>query len=97
MMPLHTTLSSVSLFLIGVGIGPVFPNLTHPTPDLFGKEISQSVMGAQQAASYAGIMVMHWLFGVLAQCFSTALLPTYLLGLLALYAISLITLLKRLK
>lgn len=95
MMPLHTTLSSVSLFLIGVGIGPVFPNLTHLTPDLFGKEISQSVMGAQQAASYAGIMVMPWLFGVLAQCFSTALLPTYLLGLLALYAISLITLLKR--
>ena len=97
MMPLHTTLSSVSLFLIGVGIGPVFPNLTHLTPDLFGKEISQSVMGAQQAASYAGIMVMPWLFGVLAQCFSTALLPTYLLGLLALYAISLITLLKRVK
>lgn len=94
MLPLHTTLSAGALLLIGLGIGPVFPNLTHLTPDLFGKKVSQSVMGAQQAASYAGIMVMPWAFGVLAQRFSMALLPTYLLALFFLYAATLMLLLQ---
>lgn len=95
MLPLHATLSAGALLLIGLGIGPVFPNLTHLTPDLFGRKISQSVMGAQQAASYAGIMIMPWLFGVLAQQFSTALLPAYLLGMLVLYAATQMLLFKR--
>lgn len=85
MLPLPTAAAAAALFLIGLGIGPVFPNLTHLTPDYFGAALAQSVMGVQQAASYAGIMVMPWLFGVLAQHLSTSLLPVYLLMLLLCY------------
>ena len=94
-LPLTAGFCAGVLLLIGLGIGPVFPNLTHLTPDLFGKDISQSVMGAQQASSYVGVMTMPWLFGLLAQRFSAALLPAYLLALLMLYAASLLLLFRK--
>ncbi len=85
MLPFSTAVAAVSLFFIGLGIGPVFPNLSHLTPQNFGESIAQSVMGFQQAMTYIGIMIMPWLFGVLAGRFSTALLPYYLLVLGILY------------
>ncbi len=94
LLPLPIAVSASALFLIGLGVGPVYPNLVHLTPDNFGEEIAQSVMGIQQAMTYAGIMLMPWLFGVLAQVFSTALLPCYLLFLLGLYTVTFLTLMK---
>lgn len=65
--------------LVGLGNGPIYPNLIHLTPQNFGKELSQSVMGVQMAASYIGIMLMPPLFGMLAQNISVRLFPYYLL------------------
>lgn len=96
MLPLPTPLSAAALLLIGLGVGPIYPVLTHLTPVHFGKDISQSVMGIQQAAAYTGIMIMPWLFGVLAQYFSTSLLPFYLLLMFALYIIPLRRMLRKL-
>ena len=88
-LPLPLPAAAVALFLIGLGIGPVFPNLTHLTPQNFGADISQSVIGVQQASSYTGIMLMPWLFGILAQAISPALFPYYLLVLFILFDITL--------
>ncbi len=96
-LPLPTWLAAVSLFLIGLSDGPIYPNLSHLTPKFFGKENSESVMAVQQAFTYIGILVMPWLFGVLAQLFSTALLPYYLAVLGALYAWIMISLFKAVK
>ncbi len=97
LLPAWTWLSSVALFFIGLGIGPIYPNLVHLTPKFFGQDIAQSVMGVQQSMTYAGIMLMPWLFGILAQCFSTALLPYYLMLMYALYAFTFMRLLKTVK
>ncbi len=96
-LPLPTAVSAVSLFLIGLGIGPVYPNLVHLTPKNFGEDIAQSVMGLQQAMTYAGIMLMPWLFGVLAQAFSTALLPYYLMLMLLFYGLTFTALMRAVK
>ena len=96
-LPLPVYFSYAALLLIGLGVGPIYPVLTHLTPVNFGKEISQSVMGVQQAASYTGIMIMPWLFGILAQTFSTALLPFYLMAMFALYVFPLYAMLKMVK
>jgi len=50
-----------------LGNGPVFPNLIHLTPKIFGEETSQSVMGVQMGAAYVGIMVIPVICGVLIQ------------------------------
>ena len=93
-LPLPVFVSAVALFFIGLGCGPVFPNLTHLTPQNFGKDISQSVIGVQQASSYTGIMLMPWLFGVLAQAVSATIFPYYLLLLFTIFAIALFMLKK---
>ena len=94
LLPISTILSSVALFFIGFGIGPIYPNLTHLTPQLFGREISGCIMGLQQTACYVGIMIMPWLFGVLAQQLTTAIFPLYLLILGIVYLFSLTLLIK---
>lgn len=93
-LPLPVFVAAVALFFIGLGCGPVFPNLTHFTPQNFGEAISQSVIGVQQASSYTGIMLMPWLFGILAQGISTAIFPYYLLLLFAIFALTLFMLKK---
>ena len=93
-LPLPVFVAAVALFFIGLGCGPVFPNLTHLTPQNFGEDISQSVIGVQQASSYTGIMLMPWLFGILAQAISTAIFPYYLLFLFVIFALTLFMLKK---
>ncbi len=78
-LPLPSYVSGIGLFMIGLGNGPVFPNMLHLTPENFGKDISQSVMGAQMAAAYLGIMLSPALFGLIAQNISASLFPYYLL------------------
>lgn len=97
MLPLPVTVSSVALFFIGMGIGPIFPNLTHLTPKIFGRDISGSIMGLEQTASYVGIMLMPWIFGIIAENLSTALFPFYLFALYIIFVFALLLLEKRAK
>jgi fucose permease len=78
-LPLPSGIAGVGLFMIGIGNGPIFPNLLHLTPQNFGKDISQAVMGLQMATTYIGIMFMPPLFGLIAQNISIGLFPFYLL------------------
>lgn len=70
--------SRLAFLMIGLGNGPLFPNLIHLTPQNFGREVSQSIMGTQMAASYLGIMLMPALFGLLAQEVGAWIFPYYL-------------------
>lgn len=64
-------LATVGLFLIGLGNGPVFPNMTHLTPIHMGRDIAQSFIGLQGAISYGSILVSPITFGILAEKLST--------------------------
>ena len=35
------------LFVIGLGCAPIYPSLLHETPENFGSEYSQAIMGIQ--------------------------------------------------
>ncbi len=97
LLPLPTVFFTAALFLVGLGNGPIFPNLTYLTPQNFGADISQSVMGTQMAAANTGILLMPALFGLLAQGLGLWLFPVYLLGLFLIMALSSIALVRRLK
>ena len=56
--------SLVGLIVIGLGCAPVYPAIIHSTPDNFGKENSQAVIGVQMAFAYIGITAMPPLFGL---------------------------------
>ena len=83
-LPLPFAFCSVSLFFIGLGNGPIFPNMLHLTPELFGKDLSQAVIVAEMATSYIGVLLAPALFGLIAQNVTAALFPVYLLVLYAL-------------
>mgnify|MGYP003300697491 FL=1 len=69
--------ASAGLFLIGLGNGPVFPNMTHLTPVHMGREISQSFIGLQGAVSYCSILLSPITFGLLAERFSTDIFSAF--------------------
>lgn len=79
LFPLPPIISAISLFMIGMGNAPIFPNMLHLTPQNFGKDISQSVIGIEMAASYTGIMLAPAFFGLIAQNISIVLFSYYLL------------------
>lgn len=96
LLPFPVTALS-GLFLGGIGIGPVYPNLMHLIPRIFGEENSQSVMGTQQAAAYCGVLFMPALFGVIAGNIGAWLLPVYTAVLLAITVTASISVSKGLK
>ena len=78
-LPFGPVCSAAGLFLIAMGNGPVYPNLTHLAPKSFGKEISQSVMGAQLAFANAGAMIGPPLFGLISRFTGVGFMPYYLI------------------
>ena len=67
------------LVVLGLGAAPVYPCIIHSTPENFGKENSQALVGIQMASAYCGSTFMPPLFGLLAQYVDVALYPFYLL------------------
>jgi fucose permease len=74
-LPLPPIVKGFTLFFIGFGNGPTFPNLTHQTPIIYGKEYSQSIIGTQMTACNAGIMIMYAITGPLFQALSLNVFP----------------------
>jgi fucose permease len=64
-----------AFFLIGLGCAPIFPSLLHETPENFGKEYSQAMIGIQMASAYIGTMLMPPLFGAIAAHTGFAIFP----------------------
>ena len=69
----------VGLIVIGFGCAPVFPSVIHATPDNFGAENSQAIIGLQMAGAYTGSTLMAPLFGLIADNISIGLYPAYIL------------------
>ena len=74
----HTVGTVLGLFLIGLGNGPIFPNMTHLTPALYKKETSQSIIGIEMAFSNLSIMLTPVLFGFLSSVLSINIFPAFL-------------------
>ena len=87
LLPLGKHAALVALILIGLGFAPIYPCIIHSTPDHFGADKSQAVIGMQMACAYMGNLLMPPLFGVIASRIHVALFPYFLLVLLGLMAI----------
>jgi fucose permease len=78
LLPFGTAASMIGLMLIGLGCAPVYPCIIHSTPDHFGPENSQALIGVQMASAYLGTLLVPPLFGLVAQHISASLLPFFL-------------------
>lgn len=84
LLPFGQTVSLIGFSLIGLGCAPIYPCIIHSTPEHFGAERSQAIIGVQMASAYIGTCLMPPLFGLIANHISIRLLPFYLLILLVL-------------
>mgnify|MGYP003514924851 FL=1 len=78
MLPFGETTALLGLLLIGLGCAPIYPCIIHSTPELFGADRSQAIIGVQMAAAYVGILVMPPVFGLIADHITVSLFPLYL-------------------
>ena len=63
---------------MGLGCAPIYPSVIHSTPDHFGEENSQAIIGVQMASAYLGSLIAPPVFGLIANHISASLLPAYL-------------------
>lgn len=87
LLPLGEGVSLAGLVLIGLGCAPIYPCIIHSTPEHFGADKSQALIGVQMASAYIGTCLTPPLFGLLASRISTALLPVYLLAFMGLLTV----------
>lgn len=78
-LPLSSIVSLLGLIIIGLGCAPIYPSIIHSTPNNFGEDKSQAVIGVQMASAYVGTALMPPLFGLIANNINIALLPLFLL------------------
>ena len=83
-LPFGVGVTLAGLILIGLGCAPIFPCIIHSTPDIFGADKSQAMIGVQMAACYLGIFAMPPLFGFIANRINVSLYPFYLAAILVL-------------
>lgn len=83
-LPFGSGAALLGLGLIGLGCAPVYPSIIHSTPENFGKDKSQAMIGVQMASAYVGTCVVPPVFGFIANHVNVSLLPVYLLAILLL-------------
>ena len=76
-LPLGSGAAMAGLMLIGLGCAPIYPCVIHSTPDHFGEENSQAIIGVQMASAYTGVCLLPPLFGIIANHITVSLLPLY--------------------
>lgn len=86
-LPLGSTISLIGFILIGLGCAPIYPCIIHSTPDHFGADHSQAIIGVQMASAYVGTCLMPPVFGLIANNITVALLPAYLILFLVLLSV----------
>jgi len=78
LLPFGETTALLGLVLVGLGCAPIYPCVIHSTPELFGADRSQAIIGVQMAAAYVGTLMMPPLFGLIANYISVTLFPIFL-------------------
>ena len=84
LLPFENLFSLIGLILIGLGCAPIYPCIIHSTPEHFGADKSQAIIGVQMACAYVGTCIMPPTFGFIANHFNVAFLPVFLLLILLL-------------
>jgi len=79
LLPFGNTLMCFGFIMIGIGCAPIYPSLLHQTPEFFGADLSQAVMGMQMACAYIGSTFIPPLFGLIADKFNILWYPLFLL------------------
>lgn len=79
---LGETAALIGLTLIGLGCAPIYPSIIHATPEYFGADRSQAIIGVEMACAYVGNCLMPPLFGWIADHVAIELFPSFLLLLL---------------
>lgn len=94
-LPINAISASVaSLFLIGLGVAPFYPNFSFLTPMHFGEKNSQKAMGVQMAAAFVGIVVFPSLMGIISSFLGMKILSAYLMVLLVILILAYLFYLK---
>ena len=83
LLPLGTGAALAGLVVIGLGCAPIYPCIIHSTPERFGADRSQALIGVQMASAYVGTLLMPPVFGLIAGHISIGLFPAFLLVALA--------------
>lgn len=78
MIPSADIFALAGLIVIGIGCAPVYPSIIHATPDNFGRENSQAIVGIQMASAYVGSTFIPPLFGLIANHVNIALYPYFM-------------------
>lgn len=68
----------IGFVIIGFGCAPIYPCIIHSTPNNFGAENSQGIIGVQMASAYVGSTFMPPLFGLIANHISLNIMPVFL-------------------
>lgn len=88
LLPLGIPGAIAGLLLVGLGCAPIYPCVIHSTPEHFGADKSQALIGIQMASAYVGTALMPPLFGLIANHISISLLGLYLLVILLLMTLT---------
>ncbi len=94
-LPSGERVALAGLIMVGLGCAPVYPCIIHSTPDLFGADKSQAIIGVQMAAAYVGPLMMPPLFGLIANYVHPGLFPFYLGAILVVMVMMYESLLKK--
>ena len=86
-LPLSEYVALTGFVLIGMGCAPIYPCVIHSTPEIFGADKSQAIIGVQMASAYVGTLLMPSVFGIIANHISAGLLPAYLCMILLLMVV----------
>jgi len=87
LLPFGSISALLGLILVGLGCAPIYPSIIHSTPEHFGADKSQAMIGVQMASAYVGTCLMPPVFGLIANHISISLYPVYLLVILVLMTI----------
>ena len=79
LLPFDVIYTYIGLFIIGLGCAPIYPCIIHSTPELFGEDKSQAVIGVQMASAYIGTLLVPPLFGIIADNITIKLFPMFIL------------------
>ncbi|MDR3342815.1 MAG: MFS transporter [Treponema sp.] len=94
LLPFDTILLLPGFFIIGLGCAPIFPSLLHATPENFGAEHSQAIIGVQMASAYIGTTLMPPFFGRLASLIDFNIFPVFI-GIILIVKIIMVELLNK--
>ena len=65
----------IGFAIVGFGAAPVYPAFIHATPENFGRENSQAIIGMQMTSAYIGSTFMPPIFGFVAEYTTVSIYP----------------------